>query len=60
MRSFLKKFKVISIPLIWFHSNFVIDIVSYTPTILGDLLRRLYIKIVSKSCGKNFIAHTGV
>jgi acetyltransferase-like isoleucine patch superfamily enzyme len=38
----------------------VLDIVSYTPTILGDLLRKLYIKVVTKKCGTNFIAHTGV
>lgn len=60
MRTFFKKMKTILTPLMWFHDNFVIDIISYTPTILGDLLRKLYIKIVSKSCGKNFIAHTGV
>ena len=44
----------------WIHNNFVIDIVSYTPTILGDLLRKLYIRVVTKKCGTSFIAHTGV
>lgn len=44
----------------WIHNYFVIDLVAYTPTIIGDLLRRLYIKIASKACGAGFIAHTGV
>ena len=45
---------------VWIYTRLVIDIVSYTPTKMGDLLRRLYIKLISKKCGKNFVAHTGV
>ena len=46
--------------MVWIHTNFVIDIVSYTPTILGDMLRKIYIKIVAKEVGINFTAHTWV
>ncbi|PHS56335.1 MAG: hypothetical protein COB17_09370 [Sulfurimonas sp.] len=45
---------------VWVYSKIIIDIIAYTPTIVGDLLRKIYIKILSKSCGDNFVAHTGV
>jgi acetyltransferase-like isoleucine patch superfamily enzyme len=60
LKSIIKKFKIISKPIMWFHNHFVIDIASYTSTVLGDLQRRLYIKIVAKKCGVKFVAHTGV
>lgn len=46
--------------LIWIYTKFIIDIVSYTPTIIGDFIRKLYINSLSKKCGQNFKAHMGV
>lgn len=61
LKNILKYFKIIlKLVMVWIHTNFVIDIVSYTPTILGDMLRKIYIKIVAKEVGINFTAHTGV
>ncbi len=60
MRSFLKRFKFITKPILYIHNHFAIDLIAYTPTIIGDYIRKVYIKGISKSCGKNFIAHTGV
>lgn len=47
-------------PLLWFYYQFCIDIVACMPTILGDKLRWLHLKIFSISIGKNFIAHSRV
>lgn len=60
LKKIVKKFRIFFIPIIWIHNNFFIDIISYTPTIVGDLLRTLYLKIISNKLGKNFTAHTGV
>lgn len=46
--------------LIWIYTKFIVCIVTYTPTILGDVLRKIYIKLLSKECGEKFVAHIGV
>ena len=52
----IKIFKKI---LIFLYCNFILEIIALSPTIIGDKLRWIYVKIFARKLGKNFRAHTG-
>ena len=54
--NYLYQFKVMR----WIHYAIVLEIVTYSPTRLGDYLRKFYVKLTANALGKNFVAHTGV
>lgn len=46
--------------LLWIYFNFIDDLIVYTPTAIGNLIRKLFYKRVLKSLGNDFIAKIGV
>lgn len=51
--------KVYKKVLSFLYCNFVLEIIALSPTIIGDKLRWIYVKIFARKLGKNFRAHTG-
>ena len=51
--------KILKKILIFLYCNFILEIIALSPTVIGDKIRWLYIKVFAKRLGKNFVAHTG-
>jgi len=43
----------------WLYFNFLFDIITYLPTVIGRRLRSLQVRILSKSSGKDLNVHFG-